>query len=371
MPLLSSLYSLGFKLASPKVFKQVNSHGIEQLLFFVGTMILTLYTNLLVGLFGGLLLVLTSHLLLSRVSIQRFFNMIFNSGSNLVMKPDGSYELKMRGIANFLGILKINQLLKQIPEGTKATIDLSEARLVGITILEHLYDFENIQESSGGEVRIQGLDAHISSTNHKLATKIKLEVGEPMTRRQNMLKEMAESYGWNFQREAIEDLDYFKSFYFFKTRPIEAESNCISDKDKDMHLELLDITFEEGADILPDEHDTTIGLLKLPFSIPRFTIEKKGFLDRFLPFAEHKDIDYELYANFPKGFIVKVEDVKSMNAFLTDKLKVLFELSGLHRIESNGEAIVIFSNNFKLAQLQDYAKMIQFAENFKSIVKEG
>ena len=51
----------GFKLASPKVFKQVFSHGIEQLIFFVGTMVLTLYTNLLVGLFGGLLLVLVSH----------------------------------------------------------------------------------------------------------------------------------------------------------------------------------------------------------------------------------------------------------------------------------------------------------------------
>ena len=58
----------GFKLASPKVFQQVFSHGIEQLIFFVGTMVLTLYTNLLVGLFGGLSLALLSHLLLAHVS---------------------------------------------------------------------------------------------------------------------------------------------------------------------------------------------------------------------------------------------------------------------------------------------------------------
>jgi len=50
----------GFKLASPAVFKQVFSHGIEQLIFFVSTMILTVYTNLLVGLFGGLILALVS-----------------------------------------------------------------------------------------------------------------------------------------------------------------------------------------------------------------------------------------------------------------------------------------------------------------------
>lgn len=361
----------GFKLASPTVFKQVYSHGVEQLIFFTGTMVLTLYTNLLIGLFGGLILVLISHLLLAKVSIPRFFNMVFRPGSNLLMKPDGSYELKIRGIANFLGILNINKLVAQIPNGANATIDLSETRLVGFTVLEDLHDFQKIhQQNTGGKVQITGLDSHISSTNHKLATKIQIDPVEPLTRRQSKLKEMADSYGWNFQTEPVEDLEYFQSFYFFKTRPIEAESNCISDLDKDMHLELIDVTFEEGSDILPEEYDTTVGLLKLPFSIPKFTIEKKDFLERVLHLSEHKDIDYTLYHNFPKDYIVKVEDVEAMDQFLTEKLKVLIEISGLHHLESNGEAILIFSNNFELAQIQEYAKMIQFAENFKSMLKE-
>ena len=360
----------GFKLASPKVFKQVYSYGIEQLIFFVTTMVLTLYTNLLVGLFGGLLIALTSHLLLAKVPPQKFIQMIFNSGSNLVLKPDGSYELFIRGVANFLGILNINKLLDQIPPGVNATIDLSETRLVGFTVLEQLYDFQKIHENTGGNVQIKGLERHISSSNHKFATKIKIDIEAPVTRRQNMLQEMAESYGWNFQVEPVEDLEYFQTFDFFKTRPIEVESNCISDHDKDMHLELIDVTFEEGAFVFNDEHKTTIGLLKLPFPIPKFTIEKKDLIDRFLPLSEHKDIDYQSYSNFPKGFRVKVDDVKAMDAFLSNKIKVLFEISGLHRFESNGEAILIFSNNFKLAQLPEYTKMIQFAENFKAMVKE-
>jgi len=361
----------GFKLASPAVFKQVFSHGIEQLIFFVGTMVLTLYTNLLVGLFGGLLLALVSHMLLAKVSIPRFFKMIYDSGSNLVMKPDGTYDLKLRGIANFLGILKINKLVAQIPAGANATIDLSETRLVGTTVLEDLYDFQKTHQNTGGSINIQGLDKHISSTNHKLATKIKIDTVEPLNRRQTMLKEMAESYNWSFQVEPVEDLEYFKSFYFFKTRPIEAESNCISDHDKDMHMELIDVTFEEGADIFPDEYKTTVGLLKLSFPIPKFTIQKKDFLDRYLHISEHKDIDYLLYHNAPKDYTVKVEDIAAMDVFLTDKLKVLIEISGLHHFESNGEAIMIFSNNFDLAKFKDYINMIQFVENFKAMVKEG
>ncbi len=360
----------GFKLASPAVFKQVYSHGVEQLIFFVGTMVLTLYTNLLIGLFGGLALALVSHMLLARVSIPRFFKMIFDSGSNLVMKPDGSYDLKIRGIANFLGIIKINNLVAQIPGGSNATIDFSETRLVGTTVLEDLYDFQKNHQNTGGSIKIKGLDKHISSTDHKLATKIKIDAVEPLNRRQNLLKEMAESYGWNFQVEPVEDLEYFESFYFFKTRPIEAESNCISDPDKDMPTELIDVIFEEGADIYPDEYRTTVGLLKLPFSIPKFIIEKKDFIDKVLPISEHWDIDYKVYNNNPKNYTVKVDNVEAMDAFLTDKLKVLIEISNLHHFESNGEAILIFSNNFTLAKMKDYIKMIQFIENLKPIIKE-
>jgi MFS superfamily sulfate permease-like transporter len=359
----------GFKLASPKVFKQVYSHGIEQLIFFVATMVLTLYTNLLVGLFGGLLLAVIVHLLLSRVPIQRFFKLIFDAGSNLVLKPDGSYELKIRGIANFLGLLKINGLVAQIPAGANATIDLSETRLVGFTVMEDLYDFQKVHENTGGHIEIVGLDKHISSSSHKMATKIKLDVEDPLTKPQNMLKEMAESYDWNFELEPLEDLDYFNSFYFFKTRPVEEAYNCISDQDKDMHVELFDVTFEEGGYIIHDEYKTTIGMLRLPFAIPKFTIEKKDFLDRVLPFSEHKDIDYKMYPHFPKEYLVKVEDIGEMDAFFTDKLKGLIEISGLHHLESNGEAILIFSNNFKLAQMPEYAKMIRFAEQLKSVVK--
>ena len=361
----------GFKLASPAVFKQVFGHGIEQLIFFVGTMVLTLYTNLLVGLFGGLLLALAFQLLIAKVSIPRFFNLIFRGGSNLVLKPDGSYDLKVRGISNFLSILSLDKLLEQIPAGAKVKVDLSETRLVGFTVMEHLHDFQKLHENTGGEVEIRGHESHSSTNNHKLALKFKIDATEPLNRRQNMLKEMAESYGWNFQVEPLEDLDYFQSFDFFKTRPIEAESNCISDQDKDIHLELIDVTFEEGADIFPDEYRTTVGLLKMPFPIPVFTIEKKDLLlDRLLHLAEHKDIDHVVYSDFPENFVVKVEDKKAMDEFLTEKFKVLIEISALNHIESNGEALLIFNNNFTLAQLPDYVRMIQFADNLKKIIKE-
>ena len=127
----------GFKLASPSVFKQVYNQGPEQLIFFVFTMVLTLYTNLLIGLLGGLLLVMVSHMLLAKEPIHRFFNMIYQSGSSIEENQDGSFELKIKGIANFLGVLKVDKLIKNIPSGVNVNIDLSETRLVGMTYMEY------------------------------------------------------------------------------------------------------------------------------------------------------------------------------------------------------------------------------------------
>jgi len=140
----------GFKLASPAVFKKMFSLGREQMVFFIATLLLTLYTNLLIGLFGGLLIAMIGHMVLARVFVFKYFKMIFNPGSVVELQPDGSYYVKLKGIANFLGIIKLNKLLVQIPTEAKATIDLSETRLVGITALETMYDFQAVHESSGG-----------------------------------------------------------------------------------------------------------------------------------------------------------------------------------------------------------------------------
>ena len=79
---------------------------------FMGTTILiTLHSNILVGILGGVTVALTFHMLLAKVGFRPFFNMIFNSGSRFYERDDGSYDVKIRGIANFLAVMKIEKLL--------------------------------------------------------------------------------------------------------------------------------------------------------------------------------------------------------------------------------------------------------------------
>ncbi len=358
----------GFKLASPKVFKHMYQQGAEQLVFFVGTLVITLYSNLLFGLFGGLLLVLLTHFLLANVSPRTFYNMIFNSGSNVMVKKDGSCDFKIKGIANFLSTIKIDGLSKQIPAGANVNVDLSDARLVDISILENLYDFKRVHALSGGTVQINGLEKHVSLTNNKVGLKILTRSAQKMSTREIWLNELALEYGWKFQGAPDEEIDYFERFSFFKSRPIEKQSNCISNKEGDIKLEILDVAFDEGAFMAYDEYDTTLGLIKLPFAIPKFSIEKKAFLDKYLDLSRHKDIDYVLYGDFSREFIVKVDNREEMKAFMTKELRELIETSDIPHLESNGEAILIFNNDLRLARISEYAKIINFAERVKKLL---
>ena len=359
----------GYKLASPKVFKDVYSYGPEQLIFFSGTLIITLYTDLLIGIFGGLGLALMVHWLLSMMPPRTFLKMIFNSGSNIFTNKDGSYHLEIKGIANFLATLKIQDLMSRVKPGTQVTIDLSGAKLVDHSILENIYSFQRSHSDTGGNVFISGLEEHSSSCDHKLALKILPKIAAKIkTKRQLRLTEMADGHQWNFNIEQSTDLQYFESFYFFKTRPVEFQLNTITSQNNKRNWKIFDVRFEEGAYLASEEYNTTICLLKASKTIPKFVIEKKSFTDIYLNTSWHKDIDYSLFKEFSKDFIIKVNDQKKMTEFLSPALRLFIENGNVHHLESNGESIMIFTDTLRLAEISDYSEIVKFAEELEELI---
>jgi MFS superfamily sulfate permease-like transporter len=358
----------GFKLASPRVFKQIYKQGIEQVMYFVVTLVLVVFTDILTGILGGLLLALTTHFVMSKVSVSDFFKMIFKSETKMNENEDGSVVIKVKGIANFLGTLKFDRILSKVPAKSKVTIDMAEARLVDLAILELTHEYQRMHESNGGKVEIVGLNEHASSSPHKFAMRIQTkESKKKMTAREKSVQNLALQNGWDYAFDPLLDV-YFESFYFFKSRPIEFKSNRISGCENDMDWEISDVTFDEGAYLALEEFHTTVEMIKLPFQIPKFTIEKKDILDKYLKIKEHKDIDYLRYSNFSSDFKVKVEDVEEMDDFLAKGLRELIQESDIHHIESNGEAILIFNDHMRLARLDEYDKIIKFSEDLRKLL---
>ena len=364
----------GFKLASPSVFKQIYNQGIEQLIFFIATMVLTLYTNLLIGLLGGLLLAMVSHMLLAKASIPQFFKMVYRSGSNLVINPDGSYDIKVKGIANFLGILKIDKMVAQIPFGSDVNIDLSETRLVGITYMDYIVDYLKVQKNSGGNVIIKGLDSHVSSSTYNRALKIALnnQVAK-LSQRQIRLQNLANEKDYQYTSQVDWNTTYLNKFHFFEIRSIERKSNCLTGtfNDSGISWEIADITFSEGGAFTAETFNTTLMVLKLNKKIPVFTMEKEGVLekifDRVMAYTGYKDIDFEMYPDFSKKFLIMGNKESEIRSFFKDEVIRHFENHQIYHLESNGEAIVIF-DKIKLARTDETIAFIDYGKELATLL---
>ena len=364
----------GFKLASPAVFKQVYNQGPEQIIFFVFTMVLTLYTNLLVGLLGGLLLVMASHMLLAKEPIAQFFKMIFSSGSSVVPNQDAGYDLKIKGIANFLGILKVDKLVKKIPPGENVTIDLSETRLVGMTYMEYLVDYLRMQKETGGKVVIKGLDSHVSYSTHNRALKISLNnAAQKLSPRQVRLQNLANENDYSFNNRVDWDTGYLKKFHFFEIRPVERKSNSLigAFQELNMSWEISDVTFNEGDAFSAETFTTTLMVLNINRPIPVFTMEKEGLFekifDRVMALTGYKDIDFEMYPNFSKRFLITGKDESEIQAFFTDDLIRFFESHQIYHIESNGEAIILF-DKIKLARTDETIALVDYTKELAKLL---
>ena len=364
----------GFKLASPAVFKQVYNQGPEQLIFFVFTMVLTLYTNLLIGLLGGLLLVMVSHMLLAKEPIHRFFNMIYQSGSSIEENHDGSFELKIKGIANFLGVLKVDKLIKNIPSGVNVNIDLSETRLVGMTYMEYLVDYLKTQKDSGRSVAIKGLDSHVSYSTHNRGLKISLNNATPkLSPRQLRLQTLANERDYYFNSQVEWDTVYLKKFHFFEIRPIERKSNTLNGSFEEINMswEISDVTFNEGDAFSAETFNTTMMVLKINRVIPVFTMEKEGLFekifDRVIALTGFKDIDFDMYPDFSKRFLVTGKDESKIRAFFNVELIQFFENHQIYHVESNGDAIIIF-NKIKLARTDETIALINYTQELAQLL---
>ena len=365
----------GFKLASPTVFKQVYSKGSEQLIFFLATMILTLYTNLLIGLLGGLVLVLISHMLLARVSVPRFFKLVFNSGSNLVSNSENDYYLKIKGVANFLSVFNINNLISKIPSGADVKIDLSQTRLVGMTYMDFLVDFLKAQKETGGKVVIAGLDSHVSTSPYNRALKISLNNNtEKLSPRQKRLRDLANENGYEYKTKVDWNTSYLKKFHFFEIRPIERKTNCLRGffNEFSVEWEISDVTFNDGAAFSSETFNTTVMFLKINKDIPVFAMEKEGIIekifDRVIAFTGHKDIDFEMYPDFSKKFLVTGNNETKIRSFFTDDLISFFENTQIYHLESNGKGLIIF-DKIKLARTDETIALINYSKQLIKLLK--
>lgn len=363
--LMAILVYTGYKLASPKVFKDATLKGYEQFLILSVTLVATLLTDLNKGILIGILFTVVIHLVRSHLPASLFFKYLAKPYFNLA-NIDDHYHLKVKGVANFTSILKLRKVLNKVPNGEQIVFDFSRTRLVDFSMLEFVITWgKDFQNDRGGSYDIIGLDEHLTTSEHPFGIHaLPQSVAKPLSKRQNELKEFSFKHGWTFEPKLDWNTDYLTANTFFETRPIEYLKNRMKGTlPCKANWEMVDITFDEGALMAAEVHNMTMLLIDFNGNVPDFELDKDRLFNRLLDYAIKEDIDLE--EDFDAKFSVKGKDRKAIKQFFTKDLRQFIKTHGKYHVESTNSTILVF-RYFRVMSISEIEELLQFGEQLSA-----
>lgn len=171
--LAAMLVFTGVRLASPKEFASTWRVGKEQLVIFLSTMIITIATDLLIGVAAGIVIKVVIHMLAGMPLSGMFRPKMSES------HEDQTLIIKIEYAAVFSNFLTIKKRLDQAQFTERAVVvDLSGSNVVDHTVLEALHRLADDWERDGRRLEVRGLEMHKRSSAHPLSRAV-LPKSEP------------------------------------------------------------------------------------------------------------------------------------------------------------------------------------------------
>ena len=134
--LAAVLIVVGFKLASPSLFKKMYALGWEQFVPFITTVVVILFTDLLTGIAVGMVMGL-------------FFTLHHSYRNSHYMKDNQTTEeghevhhIVLAEEVSFFNKASIIQVLEAIPQNAKVIIDCSESKSIAYDVAEFIRDYQ-------------------------------------------------------------------------------------------------------------------------------------------------------------------------------------------------------------------------------------
>ena len=162
--LAAMLVYTGARLASPAEVRHSKEVGNDQLILFVTTMIVTLATDLLIGVAVGIALKFVLHLVRGAPLASLFRTRIQTS-------QDGNkFIIKLEGTAAFTNLIAVRKAVSDLPdEVTEVVVDFSEVKIIDHTFLTRLEAIAN--EWPNRTLQLDGLGLFHASSAHKHASR--------------------------------------------------------------------------------------------------------------------------------------------------------------------------------------------------------
>ena len=159
--LAAMLIGVGYKLAHPKEFGHMAKIGLEQIAIFLVTILVTLASDLLIGIGAGILFKLCIHLYHGS-PIKHLFNAkTVVEGNTIIVK----------GCAVFSNYIGIKKSIDRFKRDEHVVFDVTTCKLVDHTVIENLHHIKEDFENEGGLFEIKGIEEFrpVSKSKHQFS----------------------------------------------------------------------------------------------------------------------------------------------------------------------------------------------------------
>jgi MFS superfamily sulfate permease-like transporter len=152
--LAAMLIFVGFKLAHPKEFIHMWHLGKTQFVIFVSTVIVTLATDLLIGVGFGILLKF-----IFTLAYGASFKSLFKANVEVITEGD-DIKVIIHDSLVFSNLLGFKKYLNAIPNGKNIVVYVSKAKIVDHTSIIALNGFVSDYKNNGGKIEVIGFQNH-------------------------------------------------------------------------------------------------------------------------------------------------------------------------------------------------------------------
>lgn len=154
--LAAILFLVGYKLATPKVFKEMASKGRDQFIPFLVTILAIIFTDLLIGIGIGLVVGIFQIL-------YKDFSLPFSYSEKT--SADERIEIKLSENVSFLNKAGIQKAISVIPDNSRVLLNATQSHYIHPDVIEILKGFIDTAPNRGIEVEVLG-DFDTINLNH-------------------------------------------------------------------------------------------------------------------------------------------------------------------------------------------------------------
>jgi len=353
--LSSILIFVGFKLASPKEF--INAYRIsnEHLVVFLTTMIVTICTDVLIGVAVGVVIKI-----LINFSKSGEFKTLFASNLTIETK-DKMAVLHIKPVAVFTNWLPVKAELAALI-GKKVVIDFSEVKMADSSFIDNIL---RLKDSRKNELVLRNFDELRPLKNHPISMRLKARDGEMLAPRlnahQKKLQAFCEENRFIISFNSLIPVNYFEGFKGFKHVDIRRTEVYVTGVYEGVKFEYCECVAYDTINIL-EYHLNLIGI-EFDKEVPKFMMQRESKLGAVIDFVLKNQVTLDNHPEFNRKYSIYSRDKEEIAGLFRENIIDYLEKNDLKDriIEGDGARKIILYESRKAASLLSFVYKLETA----------